>query len=144
MNEINLTNAYVQRVKDFKKSKLKIPILDIKDLDQFPFILVIQAVIENNIKLSIYPLKEGKITKVSLSGFNLSDENFQELTRILRERKVIHTSGVILIHQRLFYECYLIVSETEEKSKDLKTSFNKIKNIEEIKIEEIVLQKHKK
>ena len=144
MNEINLTNAYVQRVKDFKKSKFKIPILDIKDLDQFPFILVIQAVIENNIKLSIYPLKEGKITKVSLSGFNLSDENFQELTRILRERKVIHTSGVILIHQRLFYECYLIVSETEEKSKDLKTSFNKIKNIEEIKIEEIVLQKHKK
>ena len=144
MNEINLTNAYVQRVKDFKKSKFKVPILDIKDLDQFPFILIIQSVIENNIKLSIYPLKEGKITKVSLSGFNLSDENFQDLSSILRECKVIHTSGVILIHQRLFYECYLIVSENEEKSKDLKTSFNKIKTIEEIKIEEIVLQKHKK
>ncbi len=144
MNEINLTNAYVQRVKDFKKSKFKVPILDTKDLDQFPFILIIQSVIENNIKLSIYPLKEGKITKVSLSGFNLSDENFQDLSSILRECKVIHTSGVILIHQRLFYECYLIVSENEEKSKDLKTSFNKIKNIEEIKIEEIVLQKHKK
>ncbi|KKM07271.1 hypothetical protein LCGC14_1735600 [marine sediment metagenome] len=145
MGKFNLTKAYVQRVNDLSITNFKIPILDIKELEKYPFLLVIQSVIENNIKLSIYPLKKEKIIKVSLSGFNLTDKIFEGLSKILRGFQVIHTSGVILIEKRLFYECYLNISMSEEKTKNLKASFNKIKNIfEEIKIEEIGLKKIEK
>ena len=144
MEKINLTKAHIQCIKDFKKSKFRIPILDIKDLDEYPFLLIIQSVIENNIKLTIYPLNVDKISKVSLTGFNLSNEVFVDLSKFLREFQIIHSSGVILIGKRFYYECYLNISETEEKSKNLKASFNKIKNIfEEINIEEIVPTKRK-
>jgi len=145
MGKINLTKAYVQRVSDLSKTNFEIPILEIKELEKYPFLLVIQSVIENNIKLSIYPLKKEKIIKVSLSGFNLTNEIFEGLSKILRGFQVIHTSGVIFIEKRLFYECYLNISMSEEKTKNLKASFNKIKNIfEEIKIEEIGLKKIEK
>ena len=144
MDKLSLTKAYIQPVSDFKKSNFEIQIIDIKDLNKYPFFLVIQAVVEHNIKLSIYPLNVEKVTKVSLSSFNFSSENFDELSRILREYKVVHTSGVIFIEKRFFYECYLIMSKNEEKSKNLKASFNKIKSkFEEIKIEEIILSKLK-
>ncbi len=140
MEKRGLTKAYIQRVSNIKQSNFEIQIIDIKDLNKFPFFLVIQAVVEHNIKLSIYPLKEEKITKVSLSSFNFSSENFDELSRILREYRVIHTTGVILIENRFFYECYLNISKDEEKSKNLKASFNKIKSkFVKIKIEEIIL-----
>lgn len=145
MGKFNLTKAYVQRVNDLSKTNFKIPILEIKELEKYPFLLVIQSVIENNIKLSIYPLKKEKIVKVSLSGFNLSNEIFQGISKILRNFQLIHTSGVIFLEKRLFYECYLNISLSEEKTKNLKASFNNIKNIfEEIKIEEIGLKKIEK
>ena len=144
MDEFSLTKAYIQRVSDFKKSNFEIQVINIKDLSKFPFLLVIQSVVEHYIKLLIYPLSEEKITKVSLSNFNFSHENFEELSIILREYNVIHTSGIVLIEKRFFYECYLLMSKNEEKSKNLKASFNKIKNkFDEIKIEEIILSKQK-
>ncbi len=147
MDKFNLTKAYVQRVNESSKVNFKIPLLEIKELEKYPFLLVIQSVIENNIKISIYPLKREKIVKVSLSGFNLTNEIFEGLSKIFEglSKKVIHTSGVIFIEKRLFYECYLNISMSEEKTKNLKASFNKIKNIfEEIKIEEIGLKKIEK
>ena len=142
MDKLSLTKAYIQRVSVFKKSNFEIQIIDIKELNKYPFFLVIQAVVEHYIKLSIYPLNEEKVTKVSLTSSNFSSENFDDLSRILREYRVIHTSGVVLIENRFFYECYLIMSEDKEKSKNLKASFNKIKSkFEEIKIEEIILSK---
>ncbi len=142
MRVYKLTEAYVQRNIDLPKTTLKISLLDIKDPEIYPFLLIVQSTIENSIKLSIYPLKNEKIVKVSFSGFNFSNEIFDEISKILQNYQVIHTSGVLLIEKQLFYECYLNLSLGETKTYELNVSLDKIKNIfKEIKIEEIGLKK---
>jgi len=142
MRVYKLTEAYVQRNIDLPKTTLKISLLDIKDPEKYPFLLIVQSTIENSIKLSIYPLKNEKILKVAFSGFNFSNEIFDEISKILQNYQVIHTSGVLLIEKQLFYECYLNLSLGETKTNELNVSLNKIKNIfKEIKIEEIGLKK---
>lgn len=144
MKVYNLTKAYIQRINDVSKSTIKISLLDIKNLENYPFLLIVQSTIENSIKLSIYPLKKEKIIKVTFSGFNFSNNIFDIISKILQNIQVIHTSGVLLIAKQLFYECYLNLSLTETKTMNLKTSLEKIKNIfKEIKIEEIGLEKSK-
>ena len=142
MRLYKLTEAYVQRINDFPTTEFQISLLDIKDPEKFPFILIVQSTIENSIKLSIYPLKKEKIIKVTFSGFNFSNNNFNEISKVLQNYKVIHTTGVLLIEKKLFYECYLNLSLNDTKTKELNVSLNKIKNIfKEIKIEEIGLKK---
>ena len=142
MRVYKLTEAYVQRNFDLPETTLKISSLDIKDPEKYPFLLIVQSTIEKSIKLSIYPLKNEKIIKVTFSGFNFSNEIFDEISKILQNYQVIHTSGVLLIEKQLFYECYLNLSLGETKTNELNVSLNKIKNIfKEIKIEEIGLKK---
>jgi len=142
MRLYKLTEAYVQRINDFPTTEFQISLLDIKDPEKCPFILIVQSTIENSIKLSIYPLKKEKIIKVTFSGFNFSNNNFNEISKVLQNYQVIHTTGVLLIEKKLFYECYLNLSLNDTKTKELNVSLNKIKNIfKEIKIEEIGLKK---
>lgn len=144
MRVYKLTEAYVQRITDLPKTTLKISLIDIKDPDENPFLLIVQSTIENSIKLSIYPLKNEKIIKLTFSGFNFSNEIIDEISKILQNYQIVHTSGVLLIEKQLFYECYLNLSISEIKAKELNTSLEKIKNIfKEIKIEEIGLKKSK-
>ncbi len=144
MKVYNLTKAYIQRINDVSKTILKISLLDIKNIENYPFLLIIQSTIENSIKLSVYPLKNDKIVKITFTGFNFSNDIFDEISKVLQNFQVIHTSGVLLIAKQLFYECYLNLSLAEIKGKDLKVSLEKIKNIfKEIKIEEIQLEKSK-
>ena len=144
MRIYKLTEAYVQRITDLPKTTLKISLIDIKDPDENPFLLIVQSTIENSIKLSIYPLKNEKIIKLTFSGFNFSNEIIDEISKILQNYQIVHTSGVLLIEKQLFYECYLNLSITEIKAKELNTSLEEIKNIfKEIKIEEIGLKKSK-
>ncbi|MFX0137290.1 MAG: hypothetical protein ACFFDN_26870 [Candidatus Hodarchaeota archaeon] len=142
MKVYNLTKAYIQRINDVSKTIINISLLDIKDLENYPFILIIQSTIENSIKLSIYPLEKERIIKLTFSGLNFSNDTFDAISKILQGIQVIHTSGVFLIAKRLFYECYLNLSLDETKGINLEKSLEKIKNIfEEIKIEEIGLEK---
>jgi len=144
MKVYNLTNANIQRINDVSKTKLKISLLDIKDLENHPFLLIIQSNIENSIKLSIYPIKKEKIIKLTFAGFSFSSDIFDVISKILQNIEVIHTSGVLLIAKQLFYELYLNLSLAETKAMELKASLEKIKNIfKEIKIEEIALEKSK-
>ena len=109
-----------------------------------PYLLIIQSTIENSIKLSIYPLKKSKIIKVTFSGFDFSNEIIDDISKILQNFQVIHTSGALLVKKQLFYECYLNLSMLDVKFMDLKASLDKIKNIfKEIIIEEIGLKKSK-
>lgn len=144
MRIYKLTEAYVQRTNDPTKTTLKISLINIKDPEEYPFLLIVQSTIENSIKLSIYPLKNEKIIKLTFSGFNFSNEIIDEISKILKNYQIVHTSGVLLIEKQLFYECYLNLSLSEIKAKELNTSLEKIKNIfKEIKIEEIGLKKSK-
>ena len=142
MKVYNLTKAHIQQIDTISNAVLKISLLDIKDIESYPYLLIIQSIIEDSIKLSIYPLKNKKITKITFSGFNFSNEIIDDISSILQNFQVIHTSGVLIIKKQLFYECYLNLSISDVKIIDLKASLDKIKNIfKEIIIEEIGLKK---
>ncbi|MFW9999915.1 MAG: hypothetical protein ACFE9Q_05595 [Candidatus Hodarchaeota archaeon] len=144
MKVYNLTKAHIQHINSITEAILKISLSNIKDIEKNPFLLIVESTIENSIKVSIYPLKKEKIIKITFSGFNFSKDLIDEISRILQDFQVIHTSGVLLIKDQLFYECYLNLSLIEPKIIDLKASLDKIKNIfKEIKIEEIGLKKTK-
>jgi len=144
MRVYKLTKAQIQPINDISKATLKISLLDIKNIEKYPFLLIVQSTIENSIKLSIYPLKKEKIIKVTFSGFDFSNKIFEKISKILQNFQIIHTAGALIIKKQLFYECYLNLSLDEIKVMDLKASLGEIKNIfKEIKIEEIGLKKSK-
>lgn len=135
-----LTKAYIQRKVDADDSKisLKISIPSTLGLKNYPFLLIIQSTTKDHAKLTIYPIFRKKIIKLSLFGQDISDEVINILSQILKKYEIIHSSGLLMKKKQLFYECYLNLSLTDVKSKDLKASLDKIKNIfKEIKIEEI-------
>ncbi|MFW9819052.1 MAG: hypothetical protein ACFFE5_05530 [Candidatus Thorarchaeota archaeon] len=139
-----MTKAKIQRIKDISSAKFKLSLLDIKNLDNNPFLLIIQSIIENSIKLSIYPLNKEKIIKITFSTNNFSKEMFDKISEIFQNYQIIHTSGVLNIENQFYYESYLNLNLTEAKVMGLNDSLNKIKNIfKQIKIEEIGLKKHK-
>jgi len=144
MKVYNLTRAHIQELNIITNAILKVSLLDIKNIETYPYLLIIQSTIENSIKLSIYPLKRNKIIKVTFSGFNFSNKNIDNITGILQKFQIIHTSGALVINKQLFYECYLNLSINDIKFVDLKASLDKIKNIfKEVIIEEIGLKKSK-
>ena len=82
-----------------------------------------------------------KIIKLSLIGQDISDEMVEILSNILKKYEIIHSSGILKKKRDFFYEGYLNFNLSDAKSKDLKTSLDKIKNIfKGIKIEEIGLK----
>ena len=142
MKVYNLTKAHIQRIKDISATTIKISLLDINKLEDFPFLLIIQSTIENSIKISIYPLKKERILKVTFSSINFSNDTFDRISKILQNYQVIHTSGILLIRNQLYYECYLNLNLSEAKAMELENSLDNIKNIfKDIIIEEIGLQK---
>ncbi|MFW9900222.1 MAG: hypothetical protein ACFFDY_02910 [Candidatus Thorarchaeota archaeon] len=144
MKVYNLTRAHIQEINIITNAILKVSLLDIKNIETYPYLLIVQSTIENSIKLSIYPLKRNKIIKVTFSGFNFSNQNIDNIIGILQNFQIIHTSGALVINEQLFYECYLNLSINDIKFVDLKASLDKIKNIfKEVIIEEIGLKKSK-
>ncbi|MFW9828729.1 MAG: hypothetical protein ACFFEY_14145 [Candidatus Thorarchaeota archaeon] len=143
MKVYNLTKAYVQRINQLSDGYLKVCLEDIQNLEDYPYLLIIQSTIENSIKISIYPLKKDKIVKVTFSSIDFSEEIYELITKILQNFQVIHTSGVLLIGKKLYYECYLNLSFDEIKVMNLKNSLDRVKNVfKKINIEEIGLIKN--
>lgn len=142
MIEESLTSAYIKKVKEIPEVSINIPLIGLKNSDNFPFLLVIQSKYEDSIKLTIYPINKEKIIKLSLSGLNIPNKIFEELAAIIQNFQIIHTSGFLLKGRKLLYECYLNTNFSENKSEDLKASLAKFKNIfKEIKLQEISLKK---
>ncbi|MFX1443042.1 MAG: hypothetical protein ACFFHV_06480 [Promethearchaeota archaeon] len=142
MRDRSLTKAYIQRRENTDVSKISLNILipSMVGLKKSPFLLIIQSTSKDCAKLTIYPVYRKKIIKLSLSGQKVSDQVIHILSKILKRYEIIHSSGFLMKHKQLFYECYLNLNLSDAKSKDLKTSLDKIKNIfKEIKIEEISL-----
>ncbi|MFX1308319.1 MAG: hypothetical protein ACFE9M_12255 [Promethearchaeota archaeon] len=144
MKVYNLTKAYIQRIDDISRTSLELSLVDIKSIEENPFLLIIQSIIENSIKISVYPLKKEKIVKIVFSSLNFTNEIIDKISKILQNFQFIHTSGVLLIGKQLYYECYLNLSLAEAKVMGLDASLNKIKDIfKQIKVEEIGLIKSK-
>ena len=137
------TKAQIQKKAEIDDStvSLDISIPQTIDLKNYPFLLIIQSTTENHIRLTIYPIAREKIVKIILAGQDISDEIIEILSKILKKYEIIHSSGLLKKEKDFLYECYLNLSLSDAKSKDLKTSLDKIKNIfKEIKIEEIGLK----
>ena len=137
------TKAQIQKKAEIDDStvSLDISIPQTIDLKNYPFLLIIQSTTENHIRLTIYPITREKIVKIILAGQDISDEVIEILSKILKKYEIIHSSGLLKKEKDFMYECYLNLSLSDAKSKDLKTSLDKIKNIfKEIKIEEIGLK----
>ena len=144
MDSLNITDAYIQQLEDFLNTNLRISLSKFNNLKTYDNLLIIQSAIENSIKLSIYPIKKGKVIKITLYGLKLSKKILKEISKILQKFKVIHTSGFLKIKNRIYFECYLNLSISESKNKSLYASLDKIKNIfKEIKIEEVRIKNSK-
>jgi len=144
MKVYSLTKAHIQRINEISRTELELSLLNIKNIEESPFLLIVQSIIANSIKISIYPLKREKVIKVTFSTLNFSGEIFDIISNIFQNYEIIHTSGVLIIKNQLYYECYLNLNLDEAKAMGLNFALNKIKNkFKQIKIEEIGLKKHK-
>ncbi|MHA1150273.1 MAG: hypothetical protein ACTSR8_18760 [Promethearchaeota archaeon] len=139
----NLTDASIRKNKKKPFITLDVSLTGIKNFD-YPYFLIIQSSASNCTRLTIYPIKNEKILKLNISGADVSDSSIEQLSNILKKYDVIHTSGLLIKQKQLNYECYLNLSFSDIKYKDLKTSLNKIRNIfKHVIIEEIGLKKNK-
>ena len=144
MDKLNVTDAYIQQSEGVLNINLEDSLSKFEDLKSYDNLLVIQSSIENSVKLSIYPIKKGKVIKLTLYGIKLSKKILKEISKLLQKFQVIHTSGFLKIEKNIYYECYLNLSISDNKNKSLNASLEKIKNIfKEIKIEEVRLKNSK-
>ena len=145
MNSPNLTNASIYKSKNASDITLNNFLRDLDDLKKkSPYILIIQSTAKSCTRLTIYPINQEKIIKVSICGTGISDTLIEDLSNTLKDFDLIHTSGLLIKGKELNFECYLNLSLSDTKSKDLKNSLNKIRNIfKVINIEEIGLKKRK-
>ena len=144
MDKLNVTDAYIQQSEGILNINLEDSLSKFEDLKSYDNLLVIQSSIENSVKLSIYPIKKGKVIKLTLYGIKLSKKILKEISKLLQKFQVIHTSGFLKIEKNIYYECYLNLSISDNKNKSLNASLEKIKNIfKEIKIEEVRLKNSK-
>ena len=137
------TKAYIQKKGEIDDSTVNLDISIPKtiEMQNYPFLLIIQSTTEDHIRLTIYPIAREKIVKLFLAGQDISNEGIEILSKIIKKYEIIHSSGLLKKKKDFLYECYLNLSLSDAKSKDLKTSLDKIKNIfKEIKIEEIGLK----
>ena len=145
MNIKYLTKGHIKRIESLFNIPLDISLSEIRTAQKYSFVLIIQSNIENSIKVTIYPLNKDKIIKLSLSGLKISAKIMNDLSKILQNFPIIHSSGFLRIKNYFLYECYLDLNFSEHKSEDLKISLDTIKNrFKEIKLEEISLKNYKK
>ena len=144
MRDKILTNAYIQKNENSTNINLNFSSSGKKNLKNYPYLLVIQSIQEDFIRLTIYPVKINNLIKVSLYGLKISDEVnmiYLSLAKTLQNFEIIHTSGLLIKGNKLYFEFYLNLSLSDVKTRVLKAALNKIKNIfKDIRIEEIGLK----
>lgn len=100
--------------------------------------LIIQSDSNDCTRLTIYPIKDKPLIKITLSGPKVSDRIIQDLSKILQQFNVIHTSGLLIKGEQLHYEVYINISFDDREYKELINNLDKIHNIFKlITIEEI-------
>ncbi|MBY9005757.1 MAG: hypothetical protein KGD63_03280 [Candidatus Lokiarchaeota archaeon] len=141
----NLTEAAILERENLSKIILNDFISDNNDSIKSKYLLVIKSRTSDCLKLTIYPLNNNRIIKITLREEKISNENVNILINILKNLNVLHTSGLTSKGSNLFYECYLNYDLLEIEDQSLGIigiSINKLKDlIKNIKIEEITLNK---
>lgn len=135
-----LTDAYIRK----KGSSLNLQM----DFENFikkeskPYLLIIKSATENYLKITIYPIDKRKITKILIMAKQKAERKVCKTIDILKKYNIIHTGGLMVFKNQIYYECYLNINrETTKKYKELEYNLNQMKNILNFNIEEIVLKK---
>jgi len=141
MKEKNLTEAYIQKISEINNIKLNFSLSDYKNFEVNPYILIIKSFKDNYARLTLYPISSKDLVKICLIGSNFQDNIIENLSIIFQDFEIIHTSGLIMKGNELYYECYLNLSLTDIKTKALEASLEKLKNkFRRIEIEKISLK----
>ncbi|MFO8019299.1 MAG: hypothetical protein R6U96_11730 [Promethearchaeia archaeon] len=134
-----LTEAHIQR----KKERLNLQIgfkKSIKEAAQ-PYILIIKSYTKSYLKITIYPLGEKKVVKILMISEEKDEEILCNAIDILKKYEIIHTSGLMMIKNQIYHECYINMNRETKKYKELITSLKQMEKYLELRIEEIELKK---
>ena len=144
MEKDRLTDAIIKQNTESFELNLAQSISELKDSHLYPYILVIRSNTETYVKITIYPIKNENIIKLTLKGINVLYDDIEILSKRLQKFNIIHTTGLVSKSKNVIYECYLDIRKIDSKYIELEESLEKIKNIfKDIKIEEVSLIKHK-
>ncbi|MFX1449072.1 MAG: hypothetical protein ACFFCG_13245, partial [Promethearchaeota archaeon] len=116
----------------------------IYEIEKYRNLLVIKSETARYAKFTVYPINREKVLKILLTDLTQIDEQIETFSKKLQKYNIIHSSGLVLIDGRIYFECYLDLSINDEKYKDLKIFLDKNKSkFKDIKIEELSLSESK-
>jgi len=100
-----LTNAFLLKRKDIKPIILFQNNL-ISNLN-LSYYLVIYSVHKEYTKIFIYPLDSSLVLKLILSGKNINSESINKIINVLKNFKILHSSGIVSVNDKFLYEVYI-------------------------------------
>lgn len=138
----NLTIAQIKKIGKSSRIDISTSLSHIKEIDNYRNLLIIKSETSRYAKFTVYPTNREKLIKILLAGLTQIDEYIEIFSRKLQKYKIIHSSGLIFIDGKIFFECYLDLSLNDEEYKDLKIFLDKNKSkFKDIKIEELSLSR---
>lgn len=144
MKNLNLTSAEIKKNNKFSDLNINTSLSHIEDIENYRYLLIIKSETARFAKLTVYPINREKIIKVLLKDLKQIDDQIEIFSKKLQKYNIIHSSGLVLINRRIYFECYLDLSLNDEKFRDLKIFLDKNKNkFKDIKIEELNLSETK-
>ena len=144
MNNPDLTFAQIKKIGKSSDLDITTSLSHIKEIEKYKNLLIIKSETTRFAKFTVYPINREHVLKIILKGLTQIDEHIESFSRKVQKYNIIHSSGLVLINGRIYFECYLDLSLDDEKYKDLKILLDKNKSkFKDIKIEEISLSKSK-
>ena len=140
MTILNLTVGQIKKIDQPSNLDIKISLSHIEDIKNYCNLLIIKSETTKYAKFTVYPINREKVLKIVIADLTHIDEHIENFSRKLQKYNIIHSSGLVLLEGKIYFECYLDLSLDDEKSKDLKIFLDKNKNkFKDIKIEELSL-----
>ena len=144
MKNPNLTSAQIKKIPKSCDLDITTSLSHIKEIEKYKNLLIIKSETTRYAKFTIYQINREHILKIILTGLTQIDENIEIFSRKLQKYNIVHSSGLVLVDGKIYFECYLDLSLDDEKYKDLKIFLDKNKSkFKDIKIEELSLSKSK-
>ncbi len=144
MRNSNITFAQIKKIGKSSELDITTSLSHIKEIENYRYLLIIKSETTRYAKFIVYPINKVKVLKVVPTGLTQIDEHIEIFSIKLQKYGIIHSSGLVLISGKIYFECYLDLSLDDEKYKDLKILLDKNKSkFKDIKLEELNLCKSK-
>jgi len=128
MKKDSTTKAQIILIKKSLLKKFSLTDTDIKKFQLFNYLLIIKSLTTKAIRITIYPLENRDVSKLTIKDPNNNENMFLKISEFLKKYNVIHTSGLIELDKNLLFECYLNEGLDTPELKDLKVFLDNIKS----------------